>query len=100
MSTPRTTTASPLAFAREALAAATAALPTYGSARSRHTYTLPQHVAALALKQFLRTDYRGLVAYLNDWAELRHALGLKTVPHFTTLQKAHTRLKKNTSTRS
>jgi hypothetical protein len=100
MSTPRTTTDSPLAFARAALAAATAALPKYGSARSRHTYTLPQHVAALAVKQFLGTDYRGLVATLRDWAELRGALGLKAVPHFTTLQKAHARLKKNTSTPS
>jgi hypothetical protein len=100
MSTNRTMTDSPLAFAATALEVARAALPAYGSARSRKDYTLPQHVAALALKARLGATYRGLAAALRDWAELRTALGLEEVPHFTTLQKAHARLKKSTSTRS
>jgi hypothetical protein len=93
-------TRSPLAVAREALAAARAALDPYASKFSKRDYTRHQHLAVLALKQFLRTDYRGVVAYLRDWSDLRAALGLAKVPHFTTVQKAAARLKKKTSTPS
>ena len=47
--------------AREAIAAGRAALPDYGSRWSRHDYTQPQLFALLVLRQFLRTDYRGIV---------------------------------------
>ena len=50
--------------AREALAAGRAPLPEYGSLTSRRDYTQPQLFALLALRQFLRTDYRGLVTLL------------------------------------
>lgn len=96
--TTRPMTDSPLAFARQALAAARTALPAYASKFSKRTFTRHQHAALLALKAFLRTDYRGLVAYLRDWSDLRATLGLTTVPHFTTLQKAAARLKKKTPT--
>jgi hypothetical protein len=46
----------------------------------------------LVLKTFLRTDYRGICEFLQDWQELRDTLGLTKVPHFTTLQKASQRL--------
>lgn len=100
MSTPRTTTDSPLAFAREAVEVARAALPAHSSKYSRKDFTQHQLAALLAVKQFLRTGYRGLVAYLRDWAELREALGLARVPHFTTAQKALQRLEKKTPTPS
>lgn len=100
MTTTRPATASPLAFAREALAAAQASLPAYSSKYSRKDFTLPQLVAVLAVKQFLGADYRGVEAYLADWSDLRAALGLATVPDHSTLQKAHARLKKSTSTPS
>jgi hypothetical protein len=90
-------TKSPLAFTQQALAVARAALPAYSSKYSRKDFTRHQHAALLALKAFLKTDYRGVAAYLADWAELRDALGLTKVPHFTTLQKAHAALKKTTS---
>ena len=90
----RTMTKSPLALAREALASGQAALPSYGSARSRHDFTLPQLFAILVLRQFFRTDYRGMVQLLDDLGELREVLGLGKVPHFTTLQKAQQRLRK------
>jgi hypothetical protein len=90
-------TDSPLAFAEGALAAARAALPPYSSKFSKRDFTRHQLFAALALKTFLRTDYRGIVAYLRDWSDLRDALGLTKVPHFTTLQKFHARLKKKNS---
>ena len=78
--------------AREALAVGRAALPAYGSCFSRHDYTQPQLSALLVLKQFLRTDYRGLVALVAEWRELRQALGLRKVPHFSALAHAARRL--------
>lgn len=60
MSTPtRPTTKSALAVARQALDAARAALPAYSSKYAKKTYTQHQRVAALAVRQFLRVDYRG-----------------------------------------
>lgn len=99
MSTTRTMTDSPLAFAQQALEVARAALPPHSSKFSRKDFTQHQLVALLAVKQFLKTGYRGLVAYLADWAEWRSALGLTKVPHHTTAQKARARLEKKTPTR-
>jgi hypothetical protein len=83
---------SPLRVARQALATATGVLPRYAHRYSPKKFTQPQLFACLVLKTFLKTDYRGLTAHLADHAELRDALGLKTVPHFTTPQKASRRL--------
>src|ERR671916_2419833 len=58
---------SALRVAREALAVGRAALPPYGSRFSRHDYTQPKLFALLVLKQFLRTDYRGLVVIVAEW---------------------------------
>jgi hypothetical protein len=92
-------TRSPLAFTQKALEVARAALPAYASKFSRKDFTRHQHVAILALKTFLRTGYRGIVALLADWSDLRDALRLTKVPHFTTLQKVHAGLKKKSSAR-
>ncbi len=81
-----------LRVAREALAVGRAALPSYGSRFSRHDYTQPQLLALLVLKQFLRTDYRGLVALVAEWRELRAVLGLAKAPHYSTLAHAARRL--------
>ena len=78
--------------AREALAVGRAALPAYGSRFSRHAYTRPQLFALLVLKQSLRTDYRGLVALVAEWRDLRQALGLRKVPRSSTLAHAARRL--------
>ena len=85
---------SPLAVAREALRAASEALPAYSSARSRRDYTQHQLFAVLALRQFFRADYRGIVAILADSSDLRAALGLAKVPSFSTLAYAARRLLK------
>jgi len=92
-------TDSPLAFTQHALEVARAALPAYSSKFSKKDFTRHQHVAILALKTFLKTGYRRTVALLRDWSDLRAVLGLKKVPHFTTLQKACAALKKKTSAR-
>ncbi len=78
--------------AREALTVGRMALPPYASKFSKHDFTQPQLFALLALKHFLRTDYRGLVALLAEWGELRRALGLRKVPHYSTLCYAAHRL--------
>ncbi len=88
----RRMTKSAVALAREALAVGERALPRYGSRFSRHDFTQAQLFALLALKQFLKTDYRGVVALAAEWAELRRALRLRKVPHYSTLCYAERRL--------
>ncbi len=87
-------TKSPRRVARAALAVARAALPAYSCPTSRHDFTQAQLFALLALKTFLKTDYRGIVAFLEDFPELRQDLGLTKVPHFSTLCYAERRLLK------
>lgn len=87
-------TKSPRAVAREALALARDALPAYSSATSRKDFTTHQLFAVLALKTFFKTDYRGVAQFLADFAELRDELGLKKVPHYSTLCYAAARLLK------
>jgi hypothetical protein len=92
MKTTRPMTKSPLALARIALEVARAEVPDYSSKFSPRRYTQPQLLALLALREFLKVDYRGLVALLRDWSDLRAALGLDRVPNFSTLQRAARRL--------
>jgi hypothetical protein len=55
----------------------------------------------LAVRAFLRLDYRSTQQLLLDWSDLREAIKLKEVPHWTTLEKAEKRiLKKGASTAS
>lgn len=90
-------TKSPRAVAQEALRLAQESLPPYSAVTSRKDYTQHQLFAVLALKTFLKTDYRGVVAFLKDFAELRDDLGLKKVPHYSTLNYAEGRLLKGGS---
>ena len=88
-------TKSALAVARQALATARTALPEYASKFAKRTYTQPQLFAILAVRQFLKTDYRGVEQHLRDWSDLRAELGLgERVPDHSTLQKAADRLLK------
>src|SRR5687768_3796723 len=89
----RAMTKSAVRFARSALAVGERALPRYGY-RSRKDYTQPQLFALLALRQYLGLDYRGAVALVAEWGELRAALGLVKVPHYSTLCYADERLEK------
>lgn len=87
-------TKSPLALARSAYHAAKQALSPYSSHFSRKDFTQPQLFAILALKHFCRCDYRGVVQLLEDFSELRGALELRKVPHYSTLCYAAQRLVK------
>lgn len=88
----RAMTKSAVALARETMTVATRALPRYSSHYSRHDYTQAQLLTLLVLKQFLQTDYRGLVTLVAEWGELRRALRLTKVPHYSTLCYAEHRL--------
>ena len=92
--TKRRGTRSPVALARKALEVSAHALPAYASKFSKKDFTQHQLFAVLALKQFFRTDDRGVVALLADLPELRRVVGLKRVPHHTTVFKAQQRLAK------
>jgi transposase len=83
---------SPVRVVRHALSVARDVLSDYSHRSSPRKYTQPQLFACLVLKTFLRNDYRGVVAHLAEHSDLRALLGLKTVPHFTTLQKSSRRL--------
>jgi hypothetical protein len=85
-------TKSPLRVARQALAVAAETLRPYAHRYSPKKFTQPQLFACLVLKTFLKTDYRGVAEHLSDHSDLRAALALPGVPHFTTLQKASRRL--------
>jgi hypothetical protein len=88
----RAMTKSAVRLARTALAVGEEARPRYAARTSRHDYTQAQLFALLVLKHFLRTDYRGVVALAAEWGELRRALRLARVPHYSTLCYAARRL--------
>jgi len=90
-----TTTKSPKQLAAAAYRIARGTLPEYNSRYSPRKFTQPQLLVCLVLKTFFNTDYRGIVQILDDWPSLCTVFELKTVPHFTTLQKASHRLLKS-----
>lgn len=90
----RCTTRSPVALARKALQIASEAMPAYASKFSKRDFTQHQLLAMLVLKQFFKTDDRGIVELLRDLPDLQNVLGIRKVPHFTTLFHAQKRLAK------
>ena len=84
-----TTSKSPRKVALVALDVGKDALPAYCHRFSPKVFTQPQLFACLVLKEFFKADYRGILA---DTPSLCDAIGLKKVPHWTTLQKASQRL--------
>jgi hypothetical protein len=48
----------------------------------------------LVLEEFLRADYRGVAAHLEDHPDLSRMIQLRVVPHYATFQKAAARLLK------
>ena len=86
------TSKSPKAVLLTALKIARASLPAHSHKNSPKKFTQHQLFACLVLKNFLRTDYRGLVESLADCDSLCQSIELESVPHFTTFQKAAKRL--------
>jgi hypothetical protein len=94
------TTKSPRKVLLVAHAVAVESLPAYSHLYSPKKFTQHQLFSVLVLKEFMRCDYRKVVELLNETPDYREAIGLKSVPHFTTIQKASRRLLKLPSARS
>ena len=92
-----TTSKSPKQVAAAAYRIARDALPAYRSRYSPRKFTQPQLFVCLVLKIFFKTDYRGIVQILDDWPSICEVIELKTIPHFTTLQKASKKLLRSES---
>src|SRR3984957_21137268 len=86
------TSKSPRKVAMVALAAGKEAFSDYSHVYSPHKFTQPQLFACLVLKEFEKKDYRGVCQLLEDCPSLSQAIELRSIPHFTTLQKASRRL--------
>ena len=90
-----------LSMSRSAVDVATAAfktaqtsIPEFSCKYSPRTFSQWQLFAMLVVRQMLGMDYRSFVANLESWSDLREALGLKQVPHYSTLCVAENRLLK------
>src|SRR5208283_1354349 len=94
------TSKSPRDVAIVALAAGKEAFSDYSHVYSPKKFTRPQLFACLVLKEFEKKDYRGVSQLLVDCSDLRAAIELTVVPHFTTLQKASRRLLSQNRVRS
>jgi hypothetical protein len=88
----RARTKSAVHRAREAVGVGRRRVPRYSCRRSRHALTQAQLFAVLILRQCLQTDYRGVVPRLAEWRAVRQTLGLRQVPHDSTLCYAERRL--------
>jgi hypothetical protein len=86
------TSKSPRDVAMVALAAGKEAFSDYSHVYSPKKFTQPQLFACLVLKEFEKKDYRGIRQLLLDCPDLAAAIGLSSIPHYTTLQKASRRL--------
>jgi hypothetical protein len=90
------TTKSPRKLLQASYACAQRALPSFAHRYSPKKFSQHQLFACLALKDFLKLDYRGIMNLLVDSPDLCAVIELTEVPHWTTLQKAADRLLKKT----
>jgi Transposase domain (DUF772) len=81
-----------LPFARIALQVSRAVLPRYRSRFSKHQFAQPQLLAILCLMRYEDWTFREAEVRLGEHRELRQALGLVSVPDFTTLYRFLQRL--------
>ena len=89
-----------LPFARIALQVSKAVLPRYRSRFSKHQFTQPQLLAILCLMRYEDWTFREAEVRLGEHRELRQALGLASVPDFTTLYRFLQRLDDQTIDRA
>ena len=81
-----------LPFARVALQVCKAVLPRYRSRFSKRLFNQPQLLAILCLMRYEDWTFREAEVRLGEHRELRQALGLASVPDFTTLYRFLQRL--------
>lgn len=78
--------------ARVAITIASKTLPEFAHKFSPKKFTQAQLFACLVLKTMWKCDFRTTVIRLSESDKLLSILGLKAIPHFTTLHKASMRL--------
>jgi len=89
-----------LTFARIAWEVGRAVLPPYRTPFSKHNFTQPQLLAILCLMRYEDWTFREAEVRLREHRELRAALGLRSVPDFTTLYRFLKRLDEATLARA
>jgi hypothetical protein len=62
-------------------------LQIYSCKYSKRKYTQHQLMSLVLLKEYLNTDYRSIVELVELMDKVKLKIGLKQVPHFTTLHK-------------
>ncbi len=67
-------------------------VPLFLHPKSKHTFSIHQHIILLVLRQYESKSYESFVEWLDVATEIVIQLQLKTIPHFTTLQKAAARI--------
>ncbi len=67
-------------------------VPLFLYPKSKHTFSIHQHIVLLVLRQYESKSYESIVEWLEVATEITIQLQLKTIPHFTTLQKAAVRI--------
>jgi len=86
------TSKSPNEILLAALSVGRTGLSDHSHRNSPKKFTQPQLFACLVLKTSLGLDYRGLAELLDKSADLCQLIGLASVPHYTTFQKASRKL--------
>ena len=76
-----------VSLARHAVTIARLVLPRYRSKFSKHQFTQPQLLALLCVMRYEDWTFREAEVRLREHRELRRALGLRTVPNYTTLYR-------------
>ena len=79
-------------FGQVALDVAQATVPRYRTTFSKHQFTQPQLLAILCLMRYEDWTFREAEVRLAEHSELRRALGLCSVPDYTTLYRFLRRL--------
>ncbi len=87
-----------VAFADVAIRISKRVLPAFASRFSKHTFTQPQLLAILCVMRFEDWTFREAEVRLTEHGELRRALGLTSVPDYTTLYRFMRRLKSSVLT--
>lgn len=67
-------------------------VPLFLHPKSKHTFSIHQHIVLLVLRQYESKSYESMTEWLEVATEIVILLQLKTIPHFTTLQKAASRI--------
>jgi len=67
-------------------------VPLFSCSSSKHAFTQHQLLVLVTLRQMMTKSYRDFVSWLELMTALRRRLGLRTMPHYTTLHKFSLRL--------